>query len=55
MKHQDAIPTEEKYPYKAVQQTCNNDIVGAAAFDGYQFVSRDDEQQLLQAVAQQPV
>ncbi|GAU26865.1 hypothetical protein TSUD_02670 [Trifolium subterraneum] len=54
-KHYDAIPTEDTYPYKGVQQTCNDNIVGGAAFDGYQLVSRGDEQQLLQAVAQQPV
>jgi C1A family cysteine protease len=53
-KHYDAIPKENDYPYQGVQQTCNDNIIGAAAFDGYQFVYRD-EHQLLQAVAQQPV
>ncbi|MCI92152.1 cysteine protease, partial [Trifolium medium] len=46
---------EDDYPFKGIQQTCNNDIVAAAGFDGYQLVSPGDEQQLLQAVAQQPV
>ncbi|MCI18061.1 cysteine proteinase, partial [Trifolium medium] len=53
--HNGAIPSEYDYPFKGIQQTCNNDIIGAAGFDGYQFLNPGDEQQLLLAVAQQPV
>ncbi|MCI20285.1 cysteine proteinase, partial [Trifolium medium] len=53
--HNGAIPSEYDYPFKRIQQTCNNDIIGAAGFDGYRFLYPGDEQQLLLAVAQQPV
>jgi C1A family cysteine protease len=50
-----AIPSEGDYPYKAIKQACNLEIVAAAGFDDYRFVYPGDEQQLVQAVAQQPV
>ncbi|GAU26864.1 hypothetical protein TSUD_02660 [Trifolium subterraneum] len=49
------VPKEEDYPYKEIQQACRNDVKPWASFDGYQFVPSGDEQQLLLAVAQQPV
>ncbi|CAJ2675680.1 unnamed protein product [Trifolium pratense] len=53
--HANGVPSEADYPFKGVQQACRNDFRPSAGFDGYKFVPHDDEQQLLQAVAKQPV
>ncbi|CAK8530680.1 unnamed protein product [Lathyrus sativus] len=51
------IVKESDYPYRGVQQTCqiNGNVEPAAQVSGFRFVTSNDEQQLLQAVAQQPV
>jgi hypothetical protein len=53
--HANGVPSENDYPFRGIQQACRNDIRPSAGFDGYKFVPRGDEEQLLQAVAKQPV
>ncbi|XP_045800328.1 ervatamin-C-like [Trifolium pratense] len=53
--HSGGVPSEKDYPFKEIQQACRNKFIPSAGFDGYRFVPRGDEQQLLQVVAQQPV
>ncbi|KAG9459259.1 hypothetical protein H6P81_003767 [Aristolochia fimbriata] len=51
------IDTEEDYPYQAADQTCKWDKVSrrVVSIDGYVDVPANNENQLLQAVAKQPV
>ncbi|KAK7301427.1 hypothetical protein RJT34_12291 [Clitoria ternatea] len=49
------ISTETNYPYKHVQGTCNEKAPPAAQITSFQNVVPNNEQQLLQAVAMQPV
>ncbi|XP_058751050.1 zingipain-2-like [Vicia villosa] len=51
------ILKESDYPYQGVKQTCqiNGNIQPAAQISNYKFVTSNDEKQLLQAVAQQPI
>ncbi|XP_058730462.1 zingipain-2-like [Vicia villosa] len=51
------ILKETDYPYQGVDQTCqlNGQIQVGAQINSYATVTHNDEQQLLQAVAQQPV
>jgi C1A family cysteine protease len=51
------IVREEDYPYVENKQTCklNGQIAAAAQITSYANVASNDEQQLLRAVAQQPI
>ncbi|XP_008779806.3 ervatamin-B-like [Phoenix dactylifera] len=51
------ITTEDNYPYKAADGTCdtNRASSSAATISGYETVPANDESSLLQAVANQPV
>ncbi|GAB2240475.1 hypothetical protein Droror1_Dr00020993 [Drosera rotundifolia] len=53
---QNGITTENSYPYVGYQQkSCKKNVPIAAKIGGYQFVSRNNEQALQKAVANQPV
>ncbi|KAJ1427520.1 Peptidase C1A, papain C-terminal [Sesbania bispinosa] len=49
------IASESDYPYQGSDGTCRNGMAAAAKITSYVNVPANDEQQLLQAVAQQPV
>jgi len=51
------IVTEDEYPYQKNSQTCllNDQMKVAAQINNYEVVTDNDEQQLLQLVAQQPI
>ncbi|PNX95886.1 cysteine proteinase [Trifolium pratense] len=51
------IASESEYPYQGNQQTCklNDQMTPAAQITSFVDVPANDEQQLLQAVAQQPI
>ncbi|KAF9619253.1 hypothetical protein IFM89_005807, partial [Coptis chinensis] len=49
------IGTKEDYPYQAGERACNKKSKrNVVTIDGYRSVPRNDEEQLLQAVASQP-
>ncbi|KAG4204435.1 hypothetical protein ERO13_A04G044100v2 [Gossypium hirsutum] len=49
------IASEESYPYKQIQETCDTQINEVATISGYQMVPKNDEEALLKAVTNQPV
>jgi C1A family cysteine protease len=51
------ISSEAEYPYQGIEQTCkiNDQMTPAAQITSFVDVPANDEQQLLQAVAQQPI
>ncbi|TKY49399.1 Senescence-specific cysteine protease SAG39 [Spatholobus suberectus] len=49
------LATEANYPYRGIVGTCQNGIARAAQISGYVNVPPNNEEQLLQAVAMQPV
>ncbi|XP_058757850.1 zingipain-2-like [Vicia villosa] len=49
------IASEADYPYQEVQQTCQKNDQMTTAAQITSFVDANDEQQLLQAIAQQPI
>ncbi|PNX79179.1 cysteine protease [Trifolium pratense] len=53
--HSGGVPSEVDYPYKESKQNCRNDFKPSAGFTGFGIAQRGDEDQLLQAVAHQPV
>ncbi|KAJ4967284.1 hypothetical protein NE237_019133 [Protea cynaroides] len=57
VKENGGIDTEEDYPYQGGERTCNKEKLKrrAVTIDGYVDVPPNSEEQLLQAVASQPV
>jgi C1A family cysteine protease len=53
--HSGGVPSEDDYPYQESRQICRNDFIPSAGFNGFGKVPRGDEEQLLQAVAHQPI
>lgn len=49
------IASEADYPYRGVPETCQNTMTTSAQINDFKDVPPNDEQQLLQAVAMQPV
>ncbi|KAK7324325.1 hypothetical protein VNO77_27858 [Canavalia gladiata] len=49
------LATEANYPYQRMTGTCQNRMARAAQISGYDDVPTNNEEQLLQAVAMQPI
>ncbi|RWR83321.1 senescence-specific cysteine protease SAG39-like protein [Cinnamomum micranthum f. kanehirae] len=49
------LTTEENYPYQAVEGTCNTENENVAQITGYQDVPPNSEDDLMKAVANQPI
>ncbi|XP_027343842.1 ervatamin-B-like [Abrus precatorius] len=55
VKQNQGLASENDYPYQGVVGTCQNGMARAAQISGYVDVPANNEEQLLQAVAMQPV
>jgi len=49
------LTSEDRYPYQGEQGTCDNSVTPVASISAYELVPQNDEQSLMQAVANQPV
>ncbi|RWR83320.1 senescence-specific cysteine protease SAG39-like protein [Cinnamomum micranthum f. kanehirae] len=49
------LTAEENYPYQGVEGTCNTENVNVAQITGYQDVPHNSEDDLMKAVANQPI